>query len=125
MSLRVEYKDGKLTLDVNDLLEGLTDEGRQDLMETLACQDNIINWVAEQIIGGYTPNGSAGSRSGYGTEPRSALDKARRLLAEQSSEIAKTEISSLKRYAEDQRSACDEWCKKYHAIKDRVSPIYH
>jgi len=82
----------------DDFLSLLTDEERDDFYQCLACQDIVVKHVADQIIDGWTENGSYGSKTcGASITPTCELDIASRRIAEASSDIAKSEIDALKR----------------------------
>lgn len=92
--------EGRLTVNVADLIGQLDDEGRQHVIQTLACQSEVIEAVAEQIVDGWTEAGYHGYIS-YGPMPHTALDKARRLVAKSAPANAEKAIERLERIAVD------------------------
>lgn len=98
MSVAFELNDGKLIIDVNYLLDAMSDQAKLELVERLAVEDVVIKHVVDQIVEGLTENCYAGSRLCCSSvEPNLPLDIAHRRIAEASSEIANAEIASLKR----------------------------
>lgn len=98
MSVAFELNDGKVIIDVNYLLDAMSDQAKLELVERLAVEDVVIKHVVDQIVEGLTENCYAGSRlCGSSVEPNLPLDIAHRRIAEASSEIASAEIASLKR----------------------------
>lgn len=101
MSVAFELNNGKVVIDVNYLLDAMSDQAKLDLVERLAVEDVVIKHVVDQIVEGLTENGYAGSRlCGSSIEPTLPLDIAHRRIAEASSEIARAEIEGLKRELE-------------------------
>ena len=52
MSIKLEH--GMLHLPIEPILEALTTEEKRSLADTLACMDDIIKDVADQITEGWT-----------------------------------------------------------------------
>lgn len=99
--------DGRLTVNVYDLIENLADEDKAHIMETLSCDDKIIENVAAQIVDGWTEAGYHGGIT-YGPMPHTALDKARRLVAKSAPEVRDKAIERLERIAvEAEKKASD------------------
>ena len=81
-----------------DFLCLLDESELDDFYQCLACQDEIIKHVADQIVDGWTENGSCGSKvCGVNATPSTSLDEQVRRISKQSSEVAKDEISKLER----------------------------
>lgn len=104
--MNVCYKDGKIEFDFEDLLRSLDEKSKLQAAEHLACHDEIIKHVVDQILDGFTEDGSRGYRCFLSEEePETALDWACREIAKRSSEVAKKEIEilerSIKKYNEE------------------------
>lgn len=119
---RLKYDDaGKITIDFEDLLDVMDKDSKLRLAETLACTEEIIEHVAEQITTGWTKNMSSGATAMASEKPWTAIDKYRRLIAERSSEVADAEIKRLcgslewqKEQTEKAREDADKirrWCE--------------
>ncbi len=94
--MNVKYKDGKLELNLHELLGSVSAEDKLDMVESLACDDEIIKHVADQIIKKWTENCYHGSTHITATvEPALGLDWAWREVAKRSGEVAKREIERL------------------------------
>lgn len=123
MKLTVKLQGGELLVNVADLLGSFTGEERDQLIEQLACEDAIIERVAEQLVTGWTEAGNHGYKSG-GHTPSTPLDKAIRRVAEAAGEVAVKEISrlaSVAKNAEESRAQAwresMEWRDKYYDLK--------
>jgi hypothetical protein len=93
MSLIFEMDDkGKLLIDVYHLLHELPEDRHVELAESLSCSDVVICHVMDQILSGSTESGFSGTWSTSYNEP---LQKYRKEIAKNSSEIAKKEIEEL------------------------------
>ena len=92
--MKVTYTDGELSLNLVDVIHEMTNEEQLLLVESLACQDSIIEFVGQQITKGWTENGFHGYRS-WKAEPCTALDKLIREIVEKDDEITKKEIKRL------------------------------
>ena len=119
MSVAFELNEGKVVIDVNYLLDAMSDQAKLDLVERLAVEDVVIKHVVDQIVDGLTENCYGGSRlCGSSAEPSLPLDIAHRRIAEASGKIANAEIASLKlelaSTAERLRSAYAELDRMQH-----------
>lgn len=93
--MKVKIEKGILCVNVADLLDNLDDEVKEDLIENLSCQDDVIKRVADQIFDGWTERCSYGPKScSASEEPRNGLDYAMRKFAKVD-ELAKKEIERL------------------------------
>jgi hypothetical protein len=108
-------KDGKIEIDISDWLDHLTEKKKLELIETLSCQEDIIKHVADQILTGWTENAFHGL-TGFGIEPRTALELARQRVVELAPEVAQTEIDRLKRFAKNQEEIAKKYEEKYFAL---------
>jgi len=94
--------DGKIVFDIHDALEQLIPKHKAELVETLACDDDIIKFVTQQVIDGWTDSGFHGSTfCSAQPAPTRGLDWARREIAKASGDIAKQEIESLEKELSD------------------------
>lgn len=92
---------GALEVDICDLLKNISPESKQDLIYHLSCDEEIIKNAADQIIDGYfldkeSYNWNGAEASTKEATPSTSLDRARRRIAENQSEIAAKEIEGLK-----------------------------
>lgn len=94
--MNVKYDNGELRFDFHELLRYVDPARKQELVESLACDDDIIKHVADQIISRWTE--SCFSGSSFVTAPADGgtpLDKAWRAVAKASGDVAKREIERL------------------------------
>jgi hypothetical protein len=113
--MNAKLNQGKLTIDISDLLDSLSPEDKIELIETLACQDAIIKHVADQILTGWTENCYSGG-TGYSIEGHTPLDSARKRVIELAPEVARQEIERLKRYAKNQEEIAKKYEDRYFAL---------
>ena len=98
MSAIILNEKREIVIDLSWLLGALSAENKRELVDSLACEEAIIEDVASQLLDGWTERSSRGARSGATSpEPTTALDRARRKLAIGADDIAKDEIEQLKR----------------------------
>lgn len=114
----MDYKNGKLTLTLDEIRDLIPADEIPDLIVQFACEDEIIRHVAAQIVDGWTDDGSHGSR-GYSGKPSTPLDKARRLVAERAGDVARQEIETLKEALEREKARGDEAWRRYHEELNR------
>ena len=113
MTPRLE--SGHLMLDLYELLTALPTGDRVRIVDALACQDEVINEVMNQVIDGWTTEGShAGTSFGGNPDAVYGIDGARMRIAKASSEIAATEIRRLAEELERVKARMDEGWKAYH-----------
>jgi hypothetical protein len=93
--MKVKYTEGILSLELVDVIHEMTEEEQLLLVESLACQSSIIEFVGQQITKGYTENGFHGGRYWGSPDASTALDKVIREIANKSGEIAEKEIKRL------------------------------
>lgn len=114
----------QIVIELSWLLSALTGEQKRELVDSLACEEEIIADVSAQLLTGWTERSSHGRKScGADAEPSSAIDKARRELASRSGEVANEEIEKLKRSlvwakANEERYST-AYFAAYHAWRDR------
>jgi hypothetical protein len=94
----MNYKDGQVRLDIHDeiLTPLLRGPHRAAVLESVACHDDVIRHVADQILEGWTENGNCGATY-VEAEPQCALSIARRRVALGADDVAAREIRELAR----------------------------
>lgn len=99
--MSIELKSGNVTLTINepnDFIELMDDEGKLELIESLACHEAVIRHVSDQIIYGFTESGNSGSKvHHWDADSGSELDKAKNRIAKHSCETAKARIVDLEK----------------------------
>jgi len=116
-------KKGEICVDASDLIDSLDDDGRIDIISILACHDQIIESVAQQIVEGWDECGNHGYTT-YSPTPSIALDKAKRYLAESASEVAKEEIARLERMATEANRKAREADDKRFEAEDKMRELH-
>lgn len=120
MNTTAKIDGGRLSFDLYDLLGGMTDQARADLIDTLAVREEVITEVANQIIDGYTTMGSHGP-TGYGGNPDATygIDGARMRIAKASSDIAAREIERLGEQLKRTQARIDEGWNAYRELLEQ------
>jgi hypothetical protein len=115
--VNVTIEKGKMSLDIYDLFGELQPEQRAAIIDLLACRDEVINEVANQIIDGFTTEGSHGP-TGYGGNPEATwgIDGARMRIAKASSDIAAREIERLGEELKRTQARINEGWNAYHEL---------
>lgn len=93
--MRITIENNKITVPLDYMFEGMTAEQKREIAVTLACESEIIKHVADQILDGWTEDGSYGAKSCDAANPGTALDRATREVAMRSGEVAAREIERL------------------------------
>ena len=93
--MKVEYEKGQLSFSLSALLDGLSKEELDEVVDALSCQEGIIKGVVEQVLDGWTELSSCGLRGATVVEPHCDLEWATREIAKRSGEVALKEIERL------------------------------
>lgn len=117
--MKVTVKEGMVILDACQLFENMELEEKNKLIQSLACGDDIIRHVMDQVLDGCTEAGYFGGTSGDASTHGTPIDQARRRIAAGAGEVATETIASLRRALEHEKKSCSEWVGKYHEIADR------
>jgi hypothetical protein len=120
--MNARYKDGKIEFDLHDLLQNISYDTKLEMLESLACDDQIIKHVADQIITKWTENCcSGGTACIAGAEPRFGLDWAWREVAKQSGEVAKREINRLEDALKYKNTECQNALEENRKLRTQLS----
>lgn len=107
--MKAELNKGKLSVNVIELLSLLSADEKKELIDSLSCEDDIIQNVADQIFEGYTKMGSYGLCGIDPSEPHTPLEIAIARVAQCAPEVCKRQmekaINSLK--------SCKAWQDHY------------
>jgi hypothetical protein len=94
--MRIKVEKGNLVVDIESMLEGLSATEKLQLADALSCTDEVVTYVAQQILDGWTEHGSHGSKGSVQPEPHpGGLDWAIREVSMRSGFIAAKEIIRL------------------------------
>lgn len=93
--MNTKYEKGNIIFDFSEILDRMDAESKRNLVQHLACDDDIVRHVCDQVCDGWTEDGWHGTTSGPCVEPWTPLDIMARKIAEKSSEIAAREIKRL------------------------------
>ena len=83
-------------VDIYELIEDMPDDGLLTLADAIAVRDDVIKYVTQQILDGWTDLESrAGMACTAEAEPKRGLDWAVREVAKRSGEVAANEVLRL------------------------------
>ena len=115
----MKLEDGKIVINVYDLIGELGKEHRDSIIDALACQDEVINEVVNQVLDGWTTMGShAGTSYGGNAEATYGIDGARMRIAKGSSELAAEEITRLGEQLAREKARADDAWTRYHELQE-------
>lgn len=107
--MKLKYEQGAVSFDLHGLLEMVPADQKRELVESLSCDTDLIDFVAQQIIDKWTENGySGGAFVTAAIAPAFGLDKAWRDVAKASGEVAKREIARLEDALRRSEARCQE-----------------
>lgn len=117
--MKVNYKEGKLELDLHDLLQNVNKETKMEMIESISCDDHIIKHVTEQIINKWTENFySGGTNVTASANTHTGLDWAWREVAKKSGDVAKREIERLENAITYKDKIYQELLKEYIELRN-------
>jgi hypothetical protein len=109
-----------LKINLYDLIADLPAEERGRIIDALACSEEVINEVVNQILDGWTTEGSHASRgSGGNAEATYGIDGARMRIAKLSGKIAEDEIENLRKQIIRERESAQRGWDAYHEAINR------
>lgn len=109
------------SFNVMDLIESLDLEGKRKLADSIACSDDVIDFVTQQILDGWTEFDSHGGISAATVEPYRGLAKSIRDVARRAPEVAAKEISRL----EDSLRRSNAECERLQAECEQLRNAKH
>lgn len=118
MSIQISLEGDSLTINVLDVLDGLSIEQKNQLIEQLSCREDVIKHVSDQLVHGCTEDGYSGF-TGSAASCSTAMDKAVRDIAMFSGEIAAKQIAQLERELAANIKSRNEYMNKYFDLKNK------
>lgn len=116
--------EGRIEISICDMLESMSLENKRSIIDSLACQESILDDVCAQLIDGWTEAGSHGSKGAVSAFPSCVINKARRKIAASASVIASQEIADLRtaliHAKELEAEYMDAYFRMYHAWGNNV-----
>jgi len=119
--MNINIENGKIIFDVDDLMRQIPEDKVRGIVEVLSCNEELIDFVMEQVFGACTENGYYSGRAVIATEdPTCALDRACRRVAKESGEVAKKEIERLEKALAYERARNGELVDKLYIFGRRL-----
>ena len=122
MSISTNIDGEFFKINVVDLLSSLSGDQENKLIQQLACSDQVIKHVADQIINHCTDDGYTGWQES-GHEPSTPLSIARREVSKGSSDLAKREIEDLERKCKSLDESYKEYMTKYYDLLNKTTSV--
>ena len=110
----MKLEKGQLVVDLHEYFDGLlAGPHREEVLESLACHDEVLKYVTDQLLNRWTENGWHGATTGAApAECFTPLDKARRRLAEGADDFrgiyCKELVKELNEVREELRKTTEE-----------------
>lgn len=93
--MKAHIEKTNLVIDYLDLFAGLSEEEKLYVADSLSREDDIIKFVVQQILTGWTEQGSSGGRACSWSKWQRGIDLAITEISKVSGEIAAREIERL------------------------------
>lgn len=94
--MTTEYVNGMLQVSLSDILDCMDVAQKKELIESMSCDGQIVEFVAQQIVDKWTENGFySGVSCIANADAWTGLDRAWRNVAKASGDVAKREIERL------------------------------
>jgi len=120
MTVKATIENGKVVLDYCELLGEAEGRELELLVQSLACQDDLVRHVADQLLEGWTEDGYHGGKVGDASGSGTPIDKARRRIALGADKVAKETIEALQRALKQAEERSAEGWSKYHKLANEV-----
>lgn len=115
--MKIDLSDGKIHIDISELLDSIDKTKKEEFVDALAVNEEVIESVVLQITDGWTPLNSHGYIGYTSDTPSTAIDKARRTIAKGASEIAKREIEILENAVRAEKERSRELLHEIHELR--------
>lgn len=118
--MNINIENGKITFDIDDLMRQIPPDKVRGVVEVLSCNEDLIDFVMEQVFGQWTENGYYSSRTVIATEaPTNALDRACRRVAMEAGDVAKSEIKALEKALAYERDRSAKLIEELYSLRQR------
>lgn len=118
--MRVDISDGKIHINVMDLMESIDKDSKIEIIDALAISDDVISFVADQILHEWTPLDSRGYTDCVLSDtPGTPINQARRRIAKESGEVARKEIEGLERAIRIEKDRNEKLLREISELKYR------
>lgn len=123
--MKAVVASGKVTIDLYELIESLTDEERRELADSVACNSDVIKFVAQQILDGWTELDSHGPIGMATAEPFHGLEWAVRQVALRAGDVSAKEVKRLQSALEMVEKQRDRLAEDLRRINDKRDSIFN
>ena len=116
---------GKLTVDIYEIIESLADEERRQFADSVACNSDVIKFVTQQILDGWTELDSHGPIGMATPEPYHGLEWAIRQVALRAGDVASKEVQRLQSALEMVENQRDRLAEDLRRINDKRDSVFN
>lgn len=113
-------ENGNIVIDAFDLIESIPGELKVELIERLACEDEVIKHVMDQVMIGMTENGYSGTESMDELRVSSQLQQARESVRSNGNRLLMKEINRLREKVKNLNKYYDSGWNEYHKLYNQV-----
>lgn len=107
--------EGKLEIDIDDIFDNIPEHAIPDLIERLSCSDQVIKYVIDQVLEGWTENGYHGS-IGSTLTPSTGLEIAKVRVAKGAGDVANNRIKELEGLVKSAENLTQAGWDAYHLL---------
>ena len=120
-----------ITIDIEKEIAGMEKQARDDFLQSIACNDQVIEHVMSQVIYGCTENGSSGADNNdidlFTTPYPTPLDTARRFMAKMAptwmiDRIKRTAQCALRQREFHNKKQAEHW-EQVRVLENRVAEL--
>lgn len=108
-------KEGKIEIDAQDIFDNIPEHSIPELIENLSCSDQVIKYVMDQVLEGWTENGYSGG-SCISLNPSTAINIARDRISKGAENVAKDRILELELLVKQAENLTQAGWDAYHKL---------
>lgn len=126
MKANVSFSGSTLSIsvDIEGILDGATDEELADLAQSLSCRDAIVKAVCDQLCEGWTENGSYSGDTTLAAARRSVIDRIEQFQTMAHRDRKRNaEQSAHRAYLDGVYAGLEALCGPRHEWGDRVCRV--
>ena len=119
--MKLEIEHGKIIIDIDDLMRQIPPENVRGVVEVLSCNEDLIDFVMEQVFGSWTENGYYSGRVVFAdADPTCALDRACRRVAMEAGDVAAAEIKALEKALANEKERNAQLTEELYSYRRRL-----
>ena len=108
-------KEGKIEIDAQDIFDNIPEYSIPELIENLSCSDQVIKYVMDQVLEGWTENGYSGGTC-ISLSPSTEINIARDKISKGADKVAKDRILELELLVKQAENLTAAGWDAYHEL---------